>query len=128
MRDWNSTADRGKATIAFADFMNRPGNETLRRTCCDDPTEAKRQFGIIGEFYLEGETIPGQPPNTNNLTPIPKSVQFKVYDATDPLRQDLVVLVLPSVTGQRSDEATDIWIAAWPPWVSFHGVRDAHGS
>jgi hypothetical protein len=118
MRDWNNVGDRRDATIAFAKFMKDPNNTEIRQKCCDDPKEVRRQFAIIGEFYLEGEELPNQTPNNANLTPIPKSVQFKMYDATDRTRQDSVVLVLPSAKGEDSEEATDIWIAAWPPWGS----------
>lgn len=117
MRDWEKATDRAEATLAFAKFMKDPKNAEIRQSCIDDPREAKRRFAIIGEFYLEGEELPNQPPNDGKI-PIPKSVQFKVYDSQDPKRHDLVVLVLPSKTGRDSDEATDIWIAAWEPWVS----------
>ena len=129
MRDWNNVDDRREATIAFAKFMKDPNNAEIRKKCCDDPKEAKRQFAIVGEFYLEGEQLPGQPPNDGKKNPIPKSVQFKMYDATDPKRQDLVVLVLPSASGEDSEEPTDIWIAAWQPWVSLSGnaEQDAPG-
>lgn len=119
MRDWNNVDDRRDATIAFAEFMKDPNNAEIRQKCCDDPNEAKRQFAIVGEFYLEGEPLPGQPPNDGKKKPIPKSVQFKMYDSADPKRQDLVVLVLPSAKGDDSNEASDIWIAAWPPWVGL---------
>lgn len=119
MRDWSSVTDRRDATIAFADFMNNPKHEALRKECCNDPQLAKRQFATIGQYYLEGEALPGQPANDQKLTPIPKSVEFKVYEAKDPKRHDLAVLVLPSATGKVSQEATDIWIAAWPPWTSL---------
>jgi hypothetical protein len=116
MRDWDTPdPDRRDATIAFADFMKKPENVEIRKTVCNDPDEAKRQFAKIGEFYLQGEDIP---PNDKDKNPIPKSVQFKVYDSRDEKRQDLVVIVLPSAKGGDSDEATDIWIAAWPPWGS----------
>ena len=116
MRDWDNVDHRREATVLFAKFMQ--GNDAIRQKCLDDPKEAKRQFATIGEFYLEGEQLPGQPPNEQNLQPIPASVDFKVYDATDPKRQDSVVLVLPSAKGHISEEATDIWIAAWQPWKS----------
>lgn len=115
MRSWNNVDDRRDATIAFAKFMEDPSNARIRQQCIDDPNEAKRQFAIIGDFDLES---PNQPTDRRNLKPIPQSVEFKVYDATDPKRQDSVVLVLPSVTGKPSEEATDIWIAAWPVWTS----------
>ena len=118
MRNWKLAKDRADATIVFARFMKDPKNAELRQKCCDDPEEAKRQFAIVGEFYLEGEQLSDQLPNEENLTPIPKRVQFKVYDSEDPKRQDLVVLVLPSKSGKDSDQATDIWIAAWEPWTS----------
>jgi len=116
MRDWNNVDDRREATIAFANFMKDPSNAEIRQQCIDDPNEAKRQFAKIGEFYLEGDPTP---PHYGDLRPIPKSVQFKVYDATDPKRQDLVILVLPSAKGGEPQDAMDIWIAAWPPWVGL---------
>ena|SRR5438876_1052210 len=104
MRDWNNVDDRANATIDFAKFMKDPKNAEIRKKCFDDPNEAKRQFASIGKFES-----------------IPESVQFKMYDATDPKRQDLVVMVFPSAKGNDSAEATDIWMAAWQPWVSLTG-------
>ena len=122
MRDWNNVDHRREATKAFAKFMK--DHPDIRRRCCDDPNEAKRQFAIIGEFYREGEELPNQPPNDGRKKAIPKSVQFKVYDSEDRRRQDLVVLVLPSAKGGDSEEATDIWIAAWPPWLGLTSPLD----
>lgn len=119
MRNWKSVEDRRDATLAFAKFMKDPTNAKIRQKCLEDPAEAKRQFATIGEFYLEDEQLPNPPPNDGTKLPIPKTVQFKVYDAADPKRQDLVVLVLPSKRGGDSQEATDIWIAAWDPWPSL---------
>lgn len=116
MRDWNSVDDRRAATMDFAAFMKDPSNAEIRQQCCDDPNEAKRQFAKIGQFYLDGEP---RPPSDQKLTPIPKSVRFKMYDSADSKRQDLVVLVLPSATGGEPQDPTDIWIAAWPPWVAL---------
>jgi hypothetical protein len=121
MRDWNEVDDRRDATIDFARFMKDPTNAEIRQRCIDDPDEAKRQFAIVGQFYLDGEDLPNQSPNDGpkKKTPIPKTVKFKVYDSSDKARQDLVVLILPSAKGVDSSEATDIWIAAWPPWVGL---------
>jgi hypothetical protein len=116
MRDWDTTdPDRRDATIDFAEFMKKPENAKIRQKVCEDSDEAKRQFARIGKFYLQGDEIP---PNDKDKNPIPKSVQFKVYDSLDKKRHDSVVIVLPSAKGGDSDEATDIWIAAWPPWGS----------
>jgi hypothetical protein len=109
MRDWSQVNDRREATIAFAKYMKDHPED--RQKCLDDPNEAKRQFAKRGEFYLQGEE-----PKDAKEKPIPKDVQFKVYDSKDQNRQKSVVLVLPSAKGDDSDEATDIWIAAWPPW------------
>ena len=117
MRDWKIVSDQRDATIIFRNTLE--ANNQLKQTCCNDPIQAKRQFAILGEFYLEGEVLPNQPPNDGTKTPIPPSVQFKVYDARDTRRHDLVVLILPSAKGDRSNEATDIWIAAWPVWDSI---------
>ena len=103
----------------FAAFMEDPMNAAIRQKCINNPNEAKRQFAIIGRFYLEGQTLPNQPRNDGTKVPIPNSVQFKVYDSADQRRQDLVVLVLPSAKGGRTNEAANIWIAAWPPWRSL---------
>jgi hypothetical protein len=121
MRNWNELKDRRAATIVFRNFMERPENAQLKKTCCDSPEEAKRQFATLGEFYLEGETLPNQPPPPANVADIqiPRSVQFKIYDARDPKRHDLALLVLPSQWGDRSNEAADIFIAAWPQWGSI---------
>jgi hypothetical protein len=119
MRSWKSVDDRRAATMDFAKFMKDPSNAEIRQRCIDDPKEAKRQFAIIGNFYLDGEQLPDQPPNDGTKTAIPQSVQFKVYDAENQKRQDLVVLVLPSAKGGEAQDATDIWIAAWPPWIGI---------
>ena len=116
MRDWGDVDDRRAATLAFATFMEKAENKELRQKCCDDPIEAKRQFAIVGEFYLEGETLPNQPPNDGGLKPIPSVVDFKVYDKDDQKRQSSVVLVLPSARGRPNPDPIDIWIAAWQPW------------
>ena len=118
MRSWDNVEHRREATLAFANYMHDPAHAELRKKCCDDPAEAKRQFALIGEFYLEGEQLPNQMANTENLQPIPQRVEFRAYEATDPRRHDLVVLVIPSVTGKPSDEPSDIWIAAWPSWTA----------
>ncbi|HEY2680831.1 MAG TPA: hypothetical protein VGI59_05865 [Candidatus Udaeobacter sp.] len=124
MRSWNNISHRQEATKAFARFMKDPKNAAIRQDVCNDPNEAKRHFAIIGEFYLEGEELPNQPPNDGQKKAIPKSVQFKVYDAEDRKRQDLVVLVLPSAKGGDSEVASDIWIAAWPPWLGLTSSSD----
>jgi hypothetical protein len=116
MRNWNEIKDRRAATLIFRDTLE--ANPQLKLDCCNDPNQARRQFAILGEFYLEGEVLPHQEPNDGTKTPIPQSVQFKVYDAKDPKRHDLAVLVLPSQWGDKSTEPTDIWIAAWPNWGS----------
>lgn len=117
MRDWSEVKDRRAATLIFRNTLE--ANAQLKQDCCNDPNQAKRQFAILGEFYLEGEVLPNQPPNDGTKTPIPRNVQFKVYDARDTRRQELAVLVLPSANGDPSNEPTDIWIAAWPLWDSM---------
>src|SRR3954467_12700621 len=114
MRNWKEVDDRRAATLDFAKFMEE--HPDIRQKCCDDPQEAKRQFAIVGQFYLEDEPLPDQPSNDGSLTPIPKIVNFRVYDTNDQSRQNSVVLVLPSATGRPTQEPTDIWIAAWQPW------------
>jgi len=99
MRDWNVVKDRREATIDFRDYMSTHPDEWKK--CCADPVYAKQQFASIGKFES-----------------IPESVQFKMYDAEDKARQDLVVIVLPSAKGKKSNEPTDMWVAAWPPWKS----------
>ncbi|MEN3370203.1 MAG: hypothetical protein V7609_2346 [Verrucomicrobiota bacterium] len=119
MRDWRDIHDRRKATILFRDFMEQPANAQIKKSCCDYPKEAKRQFAIIGEFYLPDVVLPNQPAKPGNVEEIqiPRAVEFKVYDSEDERRNDLVVLVLPSSKGEMSPEPTDVWIAAWPLWV-----------
>jgi hypothetical protein len=116
MRDWNKIPDRRAATIIFRDFMEQPANAQIKKNCCDSPEEAKRQFAILGEFYLQGKTLPGQPPNDGTSTPIPKIAEFRVYDTRDTARHNLVVLILPSSKGKPTNEPANILIAAWPVW------------
>ena len=121
MRNWNIVnPDRREAVIAFRNFMQKQENAAIRQRCCDDPNEAKKQFAIKGEFYLQDVDLPGQPSKPGNVADIqiPGTVQFKVYDSEDKKRHDLVVLILPSSHGVMSTEPTDIWIAAWPAWGS----------
>ena len=122
MRDWRIIDDRRAATIIFRDIMEKPANADRKKKCCDNPTEAKKQFAILGEFYLHGETLAGQPakPANVNEIEIPEIVEFRVYDSKDEQRRnELVVLVLPSSKGEMSAEPTDIWIAGWPQWKTI---------
>jgi hypothetical protein len=116
MRDWENVQDRRAATMLFAKFMGE--HPDIQQKCCDDPIEAKRQFAIVGEFYLEGESLPNQPPIDGNLTPIPQKVEFRLFDANDKRRHDLVVMILPSASGGVAEDPADIWIGAWEMWAS----------
>ena len=118
MRNWDVVDDRRNATLEFAAFMKDPKNEETRKKCFNDPAEAKRQFALVGRFYLEGEPLSNQPPNDGKHVCIPKTVQFKMYDSEDQKRDDLVVMVFPSALGSDTTDPMDIWMAAWQPWRS----------
>ncbi len=114
MRNWTNITDRRDATLIFRDFMEQPANAQIKKNCCDCPKEARRQFAIRCEFYLEGEDLPGQPPNDGTFTPIPRIAEFRVYNTTDAARHELVVLILPSSKGGMTTEPANILIGAWP--------------
>jgi hypothetical protein len=78
--------------------MVDPLNDTILQSCCDDPSEAKRQFASKGKINI--------PPN----------VEFRVYRTTDQARHNLAVLILPSSKGGMTDDPANILIAAWPAW------------
>jgi len=116
MRNWTDVTDRRDATLIFRDAMM--ANAQTKKNCCDCPKEAKRQFAILGEFYLEGETLPNQPPKPGNVADIqiPRITEFRVYDTKDTTRNELVVLILPSSRGGMDTEPANILIGAWPAW------------
>ena len=117
MRSWTDIRGRREATVAFCEFMNDPANEAIRARCCSDPEFAKRQFALVGAYYLEGETLPGQPPYDPAYKPIPRVVDFKVFNFEDPSRDNLVVLVLPE-RGKPIPDPVEVWRAGWPNWLA----------
>src|SRR5688572_29521547 len=115
MRSWTDIRGRREATIAFCEFMNDPANEEIRERSCADGEFAKRQFAVIGNYYIEGEHLPGQPPYDPAYKPIPKAAHFNTFQFEDPSRDNHVLLVLPE-RGNPLPDPMRIWVGAWPVW------------
>jgi len=112
---WDDLAARGKATLAFVQYLKDNPQEIP--PCKDNGEYAKKKFAD-GFFYLEGEK---QDDPQHPLRPIPMETVFRVYDfAPPPPRDKLVTLVLPPNNTPLMDvEAKDVWLCSWPIWVTL---------
>lgn len=120
MRTWTDIVGRQEATFAYCEFMDDPKNAEIRAQCCRDDEEAKRQFAIVGQYYLEGEELPHQPPYDSAFKPIPAKAKFKVFNFEDAEKDNFVTLVLPE-RGQPMPEVREIWRCTWSPWLALAG-------
>ena len=122
MKDWKDIPARRDATWEFCVYLQ--GHPTELPKTSDD---AKRLFARCGHFYVEGD-----PPNPGDeeLTPIPKKTEFRVYPF-NPITgrdADLVTIVLPEWASPESNQAVpphdsfdpvEVWRCTWPAYLEL---------
>lgn len=117
---------RQKAVLAFCAEMHKyqPG-EGPRGQCTSDPAYARRLFAKLGNFYLEGEEIEGQPPRdpANPVAEIAKDCEFRVFEKEDTAAMDkFVLLTLPSTPPDQAlpvIDPTEVWTCTWQPYLQL---------
>jgi hypothetical protein len=117
MNSWHDMSARQLATLNFSLEMHKEGHDGPRRTACQkDGNYAKRLFASIGRFYVEGD--PRQP-GDENLVPIPKGTEFRVFESKQETSDVLVTLVLPSADQPFPDPflANNVWRCTWEPYA-----------
>lgn len=133
MNDWNkdntnaaAVEARQKAVLAFCTEMHKyqPG-EGPRGQCATDPTFARTLFAKLGNFYVEGEEIEGQPPRdpAHPIMEISNDTEFRVFEKEDTRSMDkFVLLTLPSTPPDQPLPVLDpvaVWTCTWGPYLQF---------
>jgi len=124
MNSWHDMSARQLATLSFSLEMHKEGHDGPRRTACKkDGNYAKRLFASIGRFYIEGD--PRQP-GDENLVPIPKGTEFRVFESRQETSDVLVTLVLPAAGQPFPDPflANNVWRCTWEPYSSQRFKQD----